>query len=123
MPEAFARFLSEGHGHVPSITLPFVDAIRFARAQGGITSWAHPPAGSLDRCLPAFVAAGLHGLEALRPGVSSDQRSRYRSAARRHGLVLTGGSDWHGWTDERDLGLFRVEAREIAPFVDLLRAA
>jgi hypothetical protein len=52
--------------------------------------------------------------------VTSDERRRYRDAARRHGLVLTGGSDWHGWADDASLGLFRVEAREIGPFVDLL---
>ncbi|MEZ4235309.1 MAG: hypothetical protein R3F59_03950 [Myxococcota bacterium] len=120
--EAFARYLGEGFGHVPPITLPFLEAIRFARAQGGVTSWAHPPLGLLD-WLPTFVAAGLQGIEALRPNLNSDARHRYRSAARRHGLVLTGGSDWHGWTDDADLGLFRVERREIQPFVDLLLAA
>jgi predicted metal-dependent phosphoesterase TrpH len=75
----------------------------------------------LEPYLPAFVAAGLHGIEALRPGVGRDERQRYRAAARRYGLVLTGGSDWHGWGDDGQLGLFRVEAREIGPFVDLLQ--
>lgn len=121
--DAFARYLADGFGHVPPITLQFLDAIRLARSHGGITSWAHPAVALLEAHLPAFTAAGLQGLEALRPGVSSDARHRYRSAARRYGLVLTGGSDWHGWADEHDLGLFRVEAREIAPLVDLLLAA
>jgi 3',5'-nucleoside bisphosphate phosphatase len=121
--DAFARYLADSFGNVPPIALPFTEAIRFARAQGGVTSWAHPPLAVLEAFLPAFTAAGLQGIEALRPCVSSDARHRYRAAARRHGLVLTGGSDWHGWTDEHDLGLFRVEAREIASFVDLLLAA
>lgn len=118
--EAFQRFLGESHGLVPSIALPFLDAIRIAREHGGITSWAHPPAALLDGCLPAFAAAGLQGVEALRPHLTSDERRRIRERARRHGLVLTGGSDWHGWADDDTLGLFRVEAREIAPFVELL---
>lgn len=118
--EAFQRFLGDSHGLVPSIALPFVDAIRIAREAGGLTSWAHPPVALLDTHLPAFVAAGLQGVEALRPHVTGDDRRRTRDRARRHGLVLTGGSDWHGWTDDDALGLFRVEAREIAPFVELL---
>jgi 3',5'-nucleoside bisphosphate phosphatase len=118
--EAFQRYLGESHGLVPSITLPFVDAIRIAREYGGVTSWAHPPVPLLEPFLPAFVDAGLQGIEALRPMVTSDERKRYRSMARRLNLMLTGGSDWHGWSDDASLGLFRVEAREIAPFVDLL---
>lgn len=118
--EAFQRFLGESHGLVPPITLPFVDAIRIAREFGGITSWAHPPVPLLEPFLPTFVAAGLQGIEALRPMVTSDDRRRYRAHAHRHGLMLTGGSDWHGWSDDAALGLFRVEAREIGAFVALL---
>ena len=104
------------------IGLPFVDAIRVARAHGGLTSWAHPPLDALGDPLTAFVAAGLQGLEAIRPHVNGKARKAYAKAARRHGLYLTGGSDWHGWKDG-ELGLFRVEAAEIRGFVDALRAA
>jgi hypothetical protein len=121
--EAFVRYLGDAHGIVPPIGIAFTECIRVARSFGGLTSWAHPPVALLESHLPPFVAAGLQGLESHRPQATSDDRRKYRSAARRFGLVLTGGSDWHGWGDDGDLGLFRVEAREIAPFVDLLRAA
>jgi predicted metal-dependent phosphoesterase TrpH len=121
--EAFALYLSGSRGLVPSIELTFPDALRIARAFGGITSWAHPPPTMLPECLPAFVAAGLHGIEGLRPQVTSADRRKYRNAARRYGLMLTGGSDWHGWGDDGDLGLFRVEAHEIPGFIERLRAA
>jgi predicted metal-dependent phosphoesterase TrpH len=121
--EAFTKFLGDSHRLVPPIALSFEDAIRTARAFGGLTSWAHPPVTLLEPYLPAFVAAGLQGLEGLRPGVTSDDRRKYRSAARRFGLYLTGGSDWHGWSDDGDLGLFRVQREEIEPFVALLVGA
>jgi predicted metal-dependent phosphoesterase TrpH len=121
--EAFALYLSESRKLVPPIELTFTEALRIARAAGGITSWAHPPATMLQECLPAFVAAGLHGIEGLRPQVTSADRRKYRNAARRFGLLLTGGSDWHGWGDDHDLGLFRVEAHEITGFIERLRAA
>lgn len=120
---AFASHLSRRSGVVPPLEVTFVDAIRLARSVGGLTSWAHPPLDAVDKYLPTFVEAGLQGLEALRPPLKGPQRRRLRSAARRHGLFLTGGSDWHGWGDADSLGLFRVEARQIPDFLDELRAA
>lgn len=121
--DAFARFLGDARGIVPPFTLPFVEAIHIARGFGGITSWAHPPIPAVERHLAELVAAGLQGLEAHRPHVTSDERRRYRSLARRHGLFLTGGSDWHGWDEDGDLGLFRLEIRDLGPFVECLQAA
>ncbi len=117
--DAFARFLSATHGHVPPLDLPFVEAIRVARAHGGVTSWAHPPLDALKAHVDTFVKAGLQGLEALRPMVNMKARKAYKKAAKRHGLYFTGGSDWHGWKDG-DLGLFRVQAREVQDFLGVL---
>jgi predicted metal-dependent phosphoesterase TrpH len=121
--EAFARFLSERHGIVPPIALSFVDAIRTARSFGALTSWAHPPRKDAEAYAGVFAAAGLHGMEVLRPGVSGDDRRALRKIASRNGLFLTGGSDWHGWGDDGNLGLFQVLGREIEPFVQALAIA
>ncbi len=121
--DAFARWLGDGHGHVPPLSLTFVDAIRQARAAGGLTSWAHPPLPLVDAWLPELVAAGLQGIEAHRPMCTSDDRRRYRRHAKAHGLWLTGGSDWHGWADDGALGLFRVERSDVGDFLDALDAA
>jgi len=120
--QAFAKYLGDSHGTVPKLSLPFTDAIRIARQTGGFTSWAHPPRPAVERHLEAFVAAGLQGLEGIRPMLNSRNRRFYRTTARRYGLYLTGGSDWHGWHDAAP-GLFRVHAVEIGDFVDALRAA
>ncbi|MEO0601169.1 MAG: PHP domain-containing protein [Myxococcota bacterium] len=113
--DAFARHLSHHHGTVPKLTIPFVDAIRLARDHGGVTSWAHPPMEGLG-AVPTFAQAGLQGLEAWRPAVSGPDRRRLRRLARQHGMFLTGGSDWHGWGNPDDLGLFGVERRELVDF-------
>jgi 3',5'-nucleoside bisphosphate phosphatase len=121
--EAFARFLGERHGHVPPIALSFVDAIRVSRSFGALTSWAHPSRKDAETHAAPFAAAGMQGLEVLRPGVSSEDRRVLRKIAARHGLFLTGGSDWHGWGDDGQLGLFQVLGREIESFVGALAAA
>jgi hypothetical protein len=52
--------------------------------------------------------------------VNSKSRKAYKKAAKRHGLFFTGGSDWHGWKGG-DLGLFRVQAREVEDFLGALQ--
>lgn len=120
--EAFARYLDHSLGHVPRMELSFVEAIRIARAFGGVTSWAHPPLQAVRDHLTPFAAAGLQGLEALRPHVNGKARKAYKKAAKRHGLFFTGGSDWHGWKDPA-LGLFQVPAWELDGFLEALDAA
>jgi predicted metal-dependent phosphoesterase TrpH len=121
--EAFARFLGDTHHRVPAIGVSFVEVIAVARAHGAYTAWAHPPVALLDRALPGFVAAGLQGLEGDRPLVAREDRRRLRRAAEKHDLWLTAGSDWHGWGDDADLGLYRVEAARIRRFVDAFGGA
>ena len=120
--DAFARYAGDAHGNVPRVALSFIDAIRIARSCGGLTSWAHPPPADVRRYLPTFVAAGLQGIEAIRPGLNARARSLYKKAARAHGLFLTGGSDWHGWTDP-SLGLFHTTDHELKGFIDALATA
>ena len=69
--------------------------------------------------LDTFVAAGLQGLEAHRPRVSSADRRALKKLAKRNGLVLTGGSDWHGWNGHQ-LGLFHVTRYDLTDFLALL---
>ena len=120
--DAFRRFADTSHGHVPKISLPFVDAIRIAREAGGVTSWAHPALASLVAYLPTFAEAGLHGVEAHRPTVSGSAKKKTRALAKRHGLFLTGGSDWHGWRGDQP-GLFFVERTDLGGFLAALEAA
>lgn len=82
---------------VPLIELPFLDAIRGAVAAGAFTSWAHPALADAQRHLRDFVAAGLHAVEADRPGLPRPTRNGLRRLAKQHRLMITGGSDWHGW--------------------------
>jgi len=120
--DAFGRFLGDRNDNVPKLSLPITKAIEVARAFGGITSWAHPRVASVKHHLSAFLDAGLQGIEGLRPMLTSRDRGFLRRTARRHGLFLTGGSDWHGWIDE-DLGLFSLTGTEVGDFMDSLAAA
>lgn len=110
-----------GGDMVPLIDLAFVDAIRLARQWGAIPSWAHPALPDANRHLATFVAAGLEGLEAARPGLDRPTRNGLRRLAKRHDLLVTGGSDWHGWW-AGNLGDFWFDDEHAARFLARLDA-
>ena len=83
-------------------------------AAGGIPVWAHPPAELFRRLLPGLVDAGLRGLEAYRASRVSVGLDAMEEVVRREGLVLTGGSDWHGPESGSELGDFYVTGEEVA---------
>ena len=113
--DAFRRYAGN-QGHVPPFDLSFVDAIRIARETGGFTSWAHPPMSALRDHGATFVAAGLQAIEGIRPSLSGEERRRLRRESERLGVLITGGSDWHGYHDGEP-GLFAVDAPTVAPFL------
>jgi predicted metal-dependent phosphoesterase TrpH len=120
--DAFSRFTGARHGKVPQVALAFTDAIRIARAHGGVTSWAHPNLEHARLWTRELSAAGLQGLEVLRPGLGRQTRKTLSKLARQHGLIVTGGSDFHGWSPQR-LGQFAVQAQQAPAFTKLLLTA
>jgi len=87
---------------------------RVILAAGGIPVWAHPSAEHFRRLLPRLVDAGLRGLEAYRATRVYVGVGELEDVARREGLVLTGGSDWHGPENGSELGDFYVTGEEVA---------
>ncbi len=118
--EAFDRFIGdEAPAFVPTRLVDVPGAIALVHQAGGIASWAHPPFSILGESLAGFVDAGLDALECYRPRLTPADRKRMVRYARKHGLLRTGGSDWHGdWHGE--LGAFSVERDEVAELLDRL---
>lgn len=117
--EAFDRFIGDqGPAFVAARLVDVPGAIRLIHDAGGLAIWAHPPMEAVDQELPAFVEAGLDGLECYRPRVAEPDLNRLLSAVRQHGLVATGGSDWHGdWHGE--LGTFHLGHDKLQEFLEL----
>ena len=65
-------------------------------AAGGIASIAHPGLNRRDDWLDDFAASGLDALEVYHTEHDADATVRYRAAALRLNLAITGGSDFHG---------------------------
>ncbi len=96
---AFDRYLgTDRPAYVPRPDVTVQDAIAVIRNAGGIASLAHPGLHNRDDAIPDLVAAGLAAIEVYHPKHGFGGARRYRRIARRHGLLVTGGSDYHGET-------------------------
>lgn len=116
--QAFARLIGNNcPAYVPTRVATPEEVTRVVLAAGGIPVWAHPPAEHFRRLLPGLVDAGLGGLEAYRAARVSVGVGELEDVARREGLVLTGGSDWHGPENGSELGDFYVTGEEVADFL------
>ncbi len=97
--EAFDRYLVPNN--VDKRYFPIDEAIALIHQAGGVAVLAHPPYvtrnhGELETLVETFVELGLDGLEAYNNGVNQDGVYWLINLARRHNLIVTGGSDFHG---------------------------
>ena len=97
--EAFRDFLIPCNAPKPLLALE--DGLRLIADAGGVCSLAHPGTLStdpneLDPLLAAATSFGLAGLEVHHRAHYPDTIPFFESVARRHRLVPTGGSDYHG---------------------------
>lgn len=70
-----------------------IDAIHEA---GGIAVLAHPGFYNNFELLEELIPAGLDGVEVWHPENTPEQQEMLIATAKKHGLVMTGGSDFHG---------------------------
>ncbi len=119
--DAVARYLYRGGpAYVKRLTWEAERCLATTAAAGGVGVLAHPcqlerrfraqerregreteeaavrAAARLEGLVLELVGCGLRGIEAHYPGQPAEQTRRYVELARRHGLIVTGGSDFHG---------------------------
>lgn len=103
---AFDRFLGEGRpAFVPRAGAPVADVVALVADAGGVASLAHPVKVGDDLLIARLVADGLPAIEAFHPDHDAADLSRYLEMADRSGLLVTGGSDYHGPGSGRTNGL------------------
>jgi predicted metal-dependent phosphoesterase TrpH len=99
MPEAFEKWLAYGGpGDVPRDKLSPEDAIDLIHAVGGLAVVAHPHEGKgVFEILPGLAAHGLDGIETYYQGYNAERVANLVALGKEHGLLPTGGSDFHGF--------------------------
>jgi len=95
--EAFDLWLEEGRPCFVRKAVPEpAEAIRWIREAGGVAVLAHPCLSAIDDLIPWLVSLGLGGIEAYHAECPPEDAERYTRLARRLGVIVTGGSDFHG---------------------------
>ena len=95
--EAFDRFLAEDSpAYVPHRGASPADVVALIQTRGGVASLAHPGYRPQDDIIPGLVEAGMRAIEAFHSSHDEAATAHYLALAARHGLVVTGGSDYHG---------------------------
>ena len=100
--DAFARYLSVGcyaYSNRQALTGP--EAVSLIREAGGIAVAAHlhlikMPDEELKEYLKSLIPYGLDGIEGYYTDYTPDMEQRYRAMAEELGLVISGGTDYHG---------------------------
>ena len=117
--EAFDRFIADGGPAFVSQGFPSPEeAFELIHAAGGVAVWAHPPLDAVEALVPGFARDGLDGIECFRPAYSPADSALLAGLAARHGLLTTGGSDWHG-PNRGPLGDFSVAPAAVERLLEI----
>ena len=97
--QAFDDYLDESaKGYVWRREPQLADAVREIRRAGGIASLAHPARvmDDVPALMPELCESGLNAIEAYHSDHDAKETETYLNLARRYGILVTGGSDFHG---------------------------
>lgn len=100
--DAFDQWLGVGRpGYIQKDRLSPSQVADLARSSGGVAVLAHPLTLQLKRdelnsAVAELAECGFAGIEAIYSRYSPEERTGLIELARRHDLVATGGSDYHG---------------------------
>ena len=100
--DAFNRWLNVGcpcYSETQAITDE--EAISLIRSAGGDAYLAHLhltklPDDELDAFVTRLASAGLSGIEGYYTDYTADMAETYRALAKKYGLAISGGTDFHG---------------------------
>ena len=121
--EAFDKYL--GHGGPAFVArrgASPADVVALVHHAGGVVSIAHPGKLKSDALIEPLAAAGLDALEAYHPDHDAARTAAYRARAATLGLLVTGGSDFHGRESGRvdAMGTVTLPAEDFARLAERL---
>lgn len=101
--EAFEKYLVRGGpAYVPRYRLLPDEAIRLIKMAGGVSILAHPGLIKNQMLINKIVEMDVMGIEVFYPEHTEYQIHNLLNFAHTNGLLITGGSDFHGTENSRN---------------------
>ena len=105
--EAFDRYMVPCN--VPKLYFPMAEALAEIRRIGGVAVLAHPNTitdnrAELSAIIIQLAHLGLEGIEVFHNACYKDDMIFLEGLARSFNLLMTGGSDFHGFEDDIEIG-------------------
>lgn len=116
--EIINRYLEFGVGN----RIPAELAIRAIKSSGGVAIWAHPLGGEneihmnrekLEEKLGVLQGIGIEGLECFYSRYDENEIAMLLDIAESRGLLVSGGSDFHGKNKNVEIGELGVSKRPV----------
>lgn len=98
----------------PKKLLPLADAIALVQLNGGFCSLAHPSPEATRDDLSSWKEMNLDAVEVSFPAAKLGRSLELRAWAKELGLLITGGSDFHGPVGNRHVGDHGLTTEEVA---------
>ena len=110
--DAFDKYLIEAHNKTRQTSkgLQYQECLELIKNSGGIPVLAHPKSLELSEkefliLLREMINCGLKGIEVYHSSHSKEEMNYYLEIANQYGLLISGGSDFHGKTVKPDIEL------------------
>lgn len=110
--DAFDKYLVDAYNKTRSTTkkLSYDECLGLIRDSGGVPVLAHPKSLELDNdelvhLIENMIDCGLMGIEVYHSSHSSEEMDLYLKMAHKYGLLVSGGSDYHGESVKTDIQL------------------
>lgn len=98
--EAFNIYLGRGKlAYFERYNLSIDDVIDLIHITGGISILAHPGLLKNKDIIGYTISSGIDGIECIHSKHNFNEVLNYKTIAKEYGLLITGGSDYHGEPD------------------------
>ncbi|MDN5354257.1 MAG: 3,5-nucleoside bisphosphate phosphatase [Candidatus Cloacimonadota bacterium] len=119
----FDKYLGEeGKAFVPKLTFTTEKVIKKIQEAGGVAVLAHPHLLKDDKMVKEIIEMGIDGLEVFYYKCTEQEKERYNNLALQHGLIRTGGSDFHGFMKDDALQNFSAPPLVLAELNKMKRS-
>ncbi len=124
LAEAFQKYIGDkSPAYVAGFKFSPAQAIELIKSVGGVPVLAHPYTLKNDELLNEIISSGIMGLEVYYPEHSQSMVNFYLEVAKKHHLLVTGGSDCHGKAKpEVKIGSIKIPYELVEKIKDAQRA-